>query len=137
MSVLQTQALSSKATPLELIAKHPECDRLTFPTGALVFRRGEPVQAVHVSQRGLVELISGPRDRIRYGPGELFFYEDLVESSEFHSRDAKALTPLLLFRLNRASFLTLILQHPTLVLDLLERQHARLREQRIDACHFY
>ena len=78
-----------------------------------MFRRGEPVQAVHVSQRGLIELISGPRDRIRYGPGELFFYEDLVESSEFHSRDAKALTPLLLFRLNRASFLTLILQQPS------------------------
>ena len=92
---------------------------------------------MYVLQQGLIELSCGPRNRIRYGPGEFFFYEDLVESSEFHSRDAKALTPLLLLRLNRTSFLTLILQHPTLVLDLLERQHARLREQRIDACHFY
>ena len=102
-----------------------------------MFRRGDPVQAVHVLQRGLIELSHGPRDRIRYGPGELFFYGDLVEPSERHSRDAKALTPLLLLRLNRTSFLTLILRHPTLVLDLLERQHARLREPRIDASHFY
>lgn len=127
----------AKATPLQLIGNHSESDRLTLPTGAFVFRRGEPVQGVHVVQRGLVELSVGSRSRLRYGPGELFFYEDLVESSEFHSRDAKALTLLSLIRLNRASFLALIHRHPTLVLDLLERQHARLRRQRVDACLFY
>ena len=131
------QFSSTKATPLQLIADHPDGDRLTFPTGSLVFRRGEPVQAVYVVQRGLIELSQGLRNRIRYGPGELFFYRDLVESSDHHSHDARTLTPLSLFRLNRSSFLTLILKHPTLVLDLLERQHARLREQRLDACHFY
>ena len=126
-----------KATPLELIGEHPEGDRLTLPTGSLVFRRGDPVQAIHVVQRGLVELSSGPRNRIRYGPGELFFYEDLVEATEYHSRDARALTPLELFRLNRPGFLTLIHRHPTLVLDLLLKQHQRLRQQRNQARHFY
>ena len=131
------QATTTKSTPLQLFLDHPEGDRLTLPTGSLVYRRGDPVQSVYVVQRGLVELSTGPRNRIRYGQGELFFYRDLVETSEFHSCDAKALTPLSLIRLNRASFLTLIHKHPTLVLDLLGRQHARLREQRVEACHFY
>ncbi len=131
------RASSIKATPIALIGDDPAVDRLTVPTGTEIFRRGEAVRAIHVVQQGFVELSSGPRNRLRYGPGELFFYEDLVDSVEVHSRDAKALTPLALLRLDRVNFLTLIHRHPTLVLDLLERQHARLREQRIDACHFY
>ena len=131
------QVTAIKAKPISLIGHDPAADRLTVPTGTAVFRRGEAVRAIYVVQQGYVELSSGPRNRLRYGPGELFFYEDLVDSVEVHSRDAKALTPLALLRLDRVSFLTLIHRHPTLVLDLLELQHARLREQRIDACHFY
>ena len=122
---------------IELIGEHPEADRLTLPTGAYVFRRGEPVQSIHIVHLGLVELSSGPRNRIRYGPGELFFYEDLVITNQFHSRDAKALTPLALIRLNRSGFLTLIHRHPTLVVELIAQQHTRLRQQRADARHFY
>ena len=122
---------------IELIGEHPEADRLTLPTGACVFRRGEPVQAIHIVHQGLVELSSGPRNRIRYSSGELFFYEDLVITNQFHSRDAKALTPLALIRLNRSGFLTLIHRHPTLVVELIAQQHTRLRQQRADARHFY
>ena len=71
------------------------------------------------------------------GSGELFFYEDLVITNQFHSRDAKALTPLALIRLNRSGFLTLIHRHPTLVVELIAQQHTRLRQQRTDARHFY
>lgn len=128
---------SRVSNALELIGEHAEADRLTLPTGACVFRRGEPVQAIHIVEQGLVELISGPRNRIRYGPGQLFFYEDLVASNQFHSRDAKALTPLAVIRLNRSGFLALIHRHPTLVLELIAQQHTRLRQQRADARHFY
>ncbi|GIS14286.1 MAG: hypothetical protein CM15mP116_08690 [Synechococcus sp.] len=57
---------SRVSNALELIGEHPEADRLTLPTGACVFRRGEPVQAIHIVHQGLVELSSGPRNRIRY-----------------------------------------------------------------------
>ncbi len=122
---------------IDLIVGHPEADRLTLPTGACAFRRGEPVQAVYIVHQGLVELSSGPRNRIRYSSGELFFYEDLVITNQFHSREAKALTPLALIRLNRSGFLTLIHRHPTLVVELIAQQHTRLRQQRADARHFY
>ena len=129
--------MSRSSNALELIGEHPEADRLTLPTGACVFRRGEPVQAIHIVQQGLVELSYGPQNRIRYGSGELFFYEDLVTTNQFHSRDAKAMTPLALIRLNRSGFLTLIHRHPTLVVELIAQQHTRLRQQRADARHFY
>ena len=112
-------------------------DRLTLPTGITVFRAGEPVQFIHVIERGWVELSCGPLKRIRFGSGELFFYEDLVDGTECHSRDATAVSPVLLFRLSRTNFLALIHRHPTLVLQLLSKQHSRLRQQRIDARHFY
>ena len=130
-------ASSALGTPIELIGAHPEVDRLTLPTGAEIFYRGEPVQFIHLVERGLVELCSGSMQRIRYGPGELFFYGDLVGANEYHRWDAKALTPLSLLRLNRVSFLSLIHRHPTLVLQLLSKQHGRLRQQRADARHFY
>lgn len=77
---------SAPLTPLELIQEQPEVDRLTLPTGATVFSAGEPVQFIHVIERGWMELSSGsgPLNRIRFGSGELFFYEDLVDLSLIH-----------------------------------------------------
>ena len=124
-------------TPLELIRDHPESEALTLPTGSTAFRQGEPVRSIHVIEQGLMELSGGPLHRMRFGAGELFFYEDLAGSTEVHSRDAMALTPVSLFRLNRTSFLELIHRHPTLVLQLLTKQHSRLRQQRADARHVY
>ena len=112
-------------------------DRLTLPTGTAVLCAGEPVQFIHVIERGWMELSSGPLNRIRFGSGEFFFYEDLVDPTESHSRDATAVTPVSLYRLSRTNFLALIHRHPTLVLQLLSKQHSRLRQQRADARHFY
>ena len=134
---LSPLSASAPLTPLELIQEQPEVDRLTLPTGTTVFRAGEPVHFIHVIERGWMELSSGPLNRIRFGPGELFFYEDLVDGTECHSRDATAVTPVSLFRLSRTNFLALIHRHPTLVLQLLSKQHSRLRQQRADARHFY
>ena len=64
---------SAPQTPLELIHEQPEVDRLTLPAGTTVFRAGETVQFIHVIERGWVELSSGPLNRIRFGPSELFF----------------------------------------------------------------
>ena len=130
-------AATHPKTPLALISEQREIDRWTLPTGAPVFRRGDCVDAIYVVEQGLVELEGGPGSRVRYGIGELFFYEDLVSQDQRHSRDAKALTPLALIRLDRNGFLTLIHRHPTLVVDLIAQQHRRLRQQRADARHVY
>ena len=86
---------------------------------------------------GLVEVDSGLKNCLRYGPGEFFYYKDLLTSDQLHTGNARAITPLSIFSLNSASFFELIHKHPTLVLDLLTRQHVRLREERISSCHGY
>ena len=124
-------------TAVQLIAEHRNVDLLLLPTGSILFERGESVSALYAIERGLVELTTGGRDRLRYGDGEVFFYEDLVVDDEHHSRTARAITPVQVLRLDRNSFVELIHRHPTLVLSLLSGQHRRLREQRLGAAHFY
>ena len=108
-----------------------------FPTRSSIFRRGDTVTAIYGVDQGLVELADGPHNRIRYGPGEIFFFEDLVDFREHHTRDAIGLTPVALIRMGRSNFQALIHRHPTFVLHLLVQQHGRLRQQRLDARHFY
>ena len=124
-------------TAVQLIAEHRNVEQLLLPPGSILFDRGERATAVFALERGLVELTTGGRDRLRYRDGEVFFYEDLVADDLHHSRTARAITPVQAFRLDRNSFLELIHRHPTLVLSLLSVQHRRLREQRLDAAHFY
>lgn len=124
-------------TAVQLIAEHRNHDELILPTGSVLFRRGVVAHSIYAIERGLVELSSGGRDRLRYGDGEVFFFEDLIGELQRHSRTATAITPVHAFCLDRNSFMELIHRHPTLVLTLLGRQHARLREQRLDAAHFY
>ena len=124
-------------TAVQLIAEHRNHDELILPTGSLLFSRGTLASSIYAIERGLVELTSGGRDRLRYGDGEVFVFEDLLAERQRHSRTATAITPVHAFSLDRNSFMELIHQHPTLVLTLLGRQHARLREQRLDAAHFY
>ena len=129
---------STLPTPVELFADQQHGDLLTYPTGGLVFRAGDPVEAVYALQLGIVELSSeGEAGKLRYNAGEIFSYEDLAGSRLVHSHDAMALTPVEVVRLPKARFVELILRHPTVVLALLERQHSRLREQRLEARHYY
>ena len=124
---------------MQLINEHPASEHLTLPTGSIIFHRKEPVRAIYALRQGLVELTNKRfSGRLRFGAGELFFYEDLLECREHHSRDARAVTPVALALLDRASFLELIHQGPTIGIYLLGRQYVRLREQRTtEACHFY
>ena len=124
-------------TAVQLIAEHRNVEQVLLPTGSILFERGESATSLYAIERGLVELTTGGRDRLRYGDGEVFFYEDLVADDAHHSRTARAITPVQVLRLDRNSFFELIHGHPTLVLSLLSGQHRRLREQRLDASHFY
>ena len=137
LSLSLLPATTTMPTAVQLIAEHRNHDQLILPTGSLLFARGTPARSIYAIERGLVELSSGGRDRLRYGDGEMFFFEDLIGEAQRHSRTATAITPIHAFSLDRTSFMELIHQHPTLVLTLLGRQHARLREQRMDAAHFY
>jgi CRP-like cAMP-binding protein len=125
------------AAPEELMVEQADGDRLTYPTSTEIYRQGQPAREIFAVVQGLVELRIGTAQRIRYGPGDLFSYRDVLLRDSRHAGTAVALTPVELVRVERLGFLNLLHAHPTLAIALLERQHGRLREQRVSgSCCF-
>ena len=118
------------ATPVDLMATQGDSETLSFATGAAVFRRGQPADAIYGVRRGIVEVISAEGDKLCCRPGELFSYEDIVWKDGTYRNDALARTPVELVRLDRLRFLNLLHNHPTMAIQLIGQQHERLREQR-------
>lgn len=118
------------ATPVDLMATQVDSETLSFATGAAVFRRGQPADAIYGVRRGIVEVISAEGDKLCCRPGELFSYEDIVWKDGTYRNEALARTPVELVRLDRLRFLNLLHNHPTMAIQLIGQQHERLREQR-------
>ncbi|MEY3930166.1 MAG: hypothetical protein RLZZ516_1876 [Cyanobacteriota bacterium] len=120
----------SAATPVDLMATQVDSEVLSFATGAAIFRRGQPAEAIYGVRRGIVEVISAEGDKLCCRPGELFSYEDIVWKDGTYRNEALARTPVELVRLDRLRFLNLLHNHPTMAIQLIGQQHERLREQR-------
>lgn len=120
----------SAATPVDLMATQVDSEVLSFATGAAIFRRGQPAEAIYGVRRGIVEVISAEGDKLCCRPGELFSYEDIVWKDGTYRNEALARTPVELVRLDRLRFLNLLHNHPTMAILLIGQQHERLREQR-------
>ena len=120
----------SAATPVDLMATQVDSETLSFPTGAAIFRQGQPADAIYGVRRGIVEVINAAGDKLCCRPGELFSYEDIVWKDGAYRNDAIARTPVELVRLDRLRFLNLLHNHPTMAVQLIGQQHERLREQR-------
>ena len=64
--MVATPALTS---PIELLAAQVDCEVITLPTGAHVFKAGQRADSIHGLRRGIVELIrdKGEKlDRLRF-----------------------------------------------------------------------
>lgn len=124
-------------SPIGLIVEQLDCETLTLPTGAHVFRRGTSAHSIYAMSRGIVELVSRQGETICYRSGELFCYQDIVWREGQHRDDALARSPVEILRLDRLSFLNLLHNHPTLAVQLIGQQHDRLREQRVSGACCY
>ena len=123
-------ATPAVTTPIELLAAQVDCEVITLPTGAPVFRAGQPADAIYGVRRGIVEVIGEKGERLCYRSGELFSYEEIVWRDGVYRNEAIARTPVEILRLERLRFLNLLHNHPTLAILLIGQQHERLREQR-------
>ncbi|MFQ6537642.1 MULTISPECIES: cyclic nucleotide-binding domain-containing protein [Aphanothece] len=121
---------ATRTTPIELMSAHVDCEVVTLPTGAKVYRHGAPADSIYAVRRGIVELLGATRETLCYRSGELFSYQDIVWGDGTHHSDALARTPVEILRLDRLRFLNLLHNHPTLAVQLISQQHVRLREQR-------
>jgi CRP-like cAMP-binding protein len=124
-------------SPIGLIAEQLDCETVTLPTGAHVFRRGEAAQTIYAISRGIVELVSQQGETICYRSGEFFCYQDIIWREGRHRDDALARSPVEILSLDRLSFLNLLHNHPTLAVQLIGQQHDRLREQRVSGACCY
>ena len=120
-----------------LIADQLDCETYSMPTGARIFERGTPAHAIYTVRQGVVELIGDQGEKIRYGSGELFSYQDIIWRDGLHRSTALARSPVEILRLDRLSFLNLLHHHPTLALILIGQQHHRLRAQRSTGSYCY
>ncbi|QEY33495.1 cyclic nucleotide-binding domain-containing protein [Synechococcus sp. RSCCF101] len=112
-------------------------ERVAFPTGTPIFRQGADVRSIYAICRGVVDVEERDQQRMRYGAGDLFSYQDILLPNAVHTNSAVAATPVELVRVERLNFLNLVHLHPTLVIQLLAQQHRRLREQRANgSCWF-
>ena len=117
-------------TPIELLAAQVDCEVITLPTGAPVFKAGQSADAIYGVKRGIVEVVGAQGEKLCFRPGELFSYEDIIWREGTHGGTAYARTPVEIVSLDRLRFLNLLHNHPTLAILLIGQQHERLREQR-------
>lgn len=123
-------ATPTLTTPMELLAAQVDCEVITLPTGAHVFKAGQKADSIYGLRRGIVELLGDKGEKLCYRAGELFSYEDIVWRDSSYRGHAFARTPVEILRLDRLRFLNLLHNHPTLAILLIGQQHERLREQR-------
>jgi CRP-like cAMP-binding protein len=119
------------------MAAHRHSEHLTFPTGARLFQRGQPADAIYGIRRGLVDVIDENGIAVLFRQGELISYQDIIWRDGRYRTKAVARTPVEVLRLDRLSFLNLLHFHPTLAVKLLGQQHDRLREQRANGTLCY
>jgi len=104
----------------------------TYPAGKVIFREGDPGDAVFVVQEGLVEIVSRADTEqrqvlSRLGPGS-FFGEMAVLELKPRSATAIAAQPTTVFRIPAGEMFTFLQHCPELGLSLLREISGRLRD---------
>lgn len=105
--------------------------------GTVVFREGEPAQAMFIIESGSIGLAlaaRGPEPFARLGPGEFFGEEGLFDAQSRHC-SATATAAGRLLRVERDEFVALVGQQPAIALSLVQRLSERhwRSEQRLSA----
>jgi CRP-like cAMP-binding protein len=108
-----------------------QSEEVRFPTGEVIFRRGDPGDALFILRQGAVELsaedTTGQRVVLETaGPGD-FFGELSLLDGEARSSDAIARSDVEAIRVDRADLRSLFRSHPDAALDFLVVMGRRLR----------
>jgi serine phosphatase RsbU (regulator of sigma subunit) len=106
---------------------------VTLPTGALLFREGDPGDAFCAIVDGQVEILKALETederllRVQ-GPGAFLGELSLLEQGGLRTASVRARTPVTLLTMSRADFQALLQRRPALAVELLRVLSRRLRE---------
>jgi signal transduction histidine kinase len=105
---------------------------LSFPAGAVIFREGEPGDAIYVIVQGRVEIIQQLDDESERhlhsaGPGEIFGEMAIIQEG-VRNATVRAAEPTTVLEIGQWPFLTVLGRSPSLGVRILVRVSNRLRD---------
>ena len=110
---------------LELLEKH------TIPRGEVIFRKGDPGDAMYVIESGRVQISIHDEARREvvlkhYGPGQIFGEMSLLDGLP-RSATAMAVEPMSVMILPRGVFMNYLKEHPDIAIGMMRDLSTRLR----------
>ncbi len=97
--------------------------KLTLEEGEVVFREGDPAQAIYILVKGRIKLTLGEKSRevyVAYQPGEIIGWSSLI-GRETLSASAHCLESTILSKVDRQVFFDLLNQYPAEGATLFQR----------------
>ncbi|MEZ4863047.1 MAG: cyclic nucleotide-binding domain-containing protein [Caldilineaceae bacterium] len=102
-----------------------------FAEGATIFRQDDPGDAMFIIHSGRAKVVRttlNDQELIlhEFGPGEFFGEMSLIDETP-RSASAVALTPMVVFELDRGDFQSVLMRHPHVILEITRNLSAKLR----------
>jgi len=116
----------ANCTPSEIEAIVAVAQESGFQAGQIIVTQGTPGQAFYLILSGRVEIIRDGQSLGAFGPGDFFGEMSLLDQAP-RSATIKALEPTLCMMLSSWDFKSLLEQHPSIAVKLLEILSRRLR----------
>lgn len=101
-------------------------DAVSFPAGAVVYRKGDPGDGMYVVKSGELGIRDGTREVARVGPGEYVGEMGLIAHTP-RVATVVAVTDAVLVPIDEKKFLFLVNHTPRFALDVLRSLVTRLR----------
>ncbi len=130
--MLRLNPLFESLPPPIIEALARQCSARTLPSGATLFRKGDPGDTLYGVRRGQIRIETttpaGQRHTLAFvGPGDLFGEIALLDGKG-RTADAVAMQPTELYALRRPDLLALLTREPSVGALLIEILCQRLRE---------
>ena len=117
----------SSCTPKELKGVATSGKEVSFETGRVICKEGETGVGLHIILEGEVKVVVGGRTRRRLGPGAFFGEIALLDGGP-RTASVVAETPVRTFAITSWNFRSVLKEHPSMPVKMLEEVCKRLRE---------
>ncbi len=127
VTFVKSVPIFSSCTPKELKGVATSGKEVSFEAGRVICKEGETGVGLHIILEGEVKVLVGGRTRRRLGPGAFFGEIALLDGGP-RSASVVAETPVRTFAITSWNFRSVLKEHPSMPVKMLEEVCKRLRE---------
>jgi CRP/FNR family transcriptional regulator, cyclic AMP receptor protein len=127
VTFVKSVPIFSACTPKELRGVATSGKEVSFEAGRVICKEGETGVGLHIILEGEVKVLVGGRTRRRLGPGAFFGEIALLDGGP-RSASVVAETPVRTFAITSWNFRSVLKEHPSMPVKMLEEVCKRLRE---------